>query len=72
VGLEYFYDEPPLSSGFSIASKMPSTTDQPKKAKVIKSAFDSETFDTDVTIRVDGLVGSATISPSGRDVALAS
>jgi len=44
----------------------------PKKGKVIKSAFDSESFDADGTIHVDGLVGSATISPSGRDVALAS
>ncbi|KAI3330676.1 WD repeat-containing protein [Ustulina deusta] len=55
---------------------MPSTFDRPsdplKKNKIIKSAYDSETFDTDVTIHVDGLVGSATISPSGRDVALAS
>ncbi|KAK4227537.1 hypothetical protein QBC38DRAFT_190743 [Podospora fimiseda] len=47
-------------------------SDPPKKGKVIKSAFDSETFDLEGTIHVDGLVGSATISPSGRDVALAS
>ncbi|KAI2632921.1 WD repeat-containing protein [Xylaria nigripes] len=55
---------------------MPSTFDHPsdasKKTKIITSAYDSETFDADVTIHVDGLVGSATISPSGRDVALAS
>ncbi|KAI1178945.1 WD repeat-containing protein [Nemania sp. FL0916] len=55
---------------------MPSNFDHPsdasRKNKVIKSAYDSETFDADVTIHVDGLVGSATISPSGRDVALAS
>lgn len=55
---------------------MPSAFDQlkasPKKAKTIKSAFDSESFDADGTIHVDGLVGSASISPSGRDVALAS
>jgi hypothetical protein len=44
----------------------------PRKGKVIKSAFDSESFEADGTIHVDGLVGSATISPSGRDVALAS
>ncbi|CAN8100720.1 unnamed protein product [Discula destructiva] len=44
----------------------------PKKVKTIKSAYDSESFDADGTIHVDGLVGSATISPSGRDVALAS
>ncbi|CAK7218943.1 hypothetical protein SBRCBS47491_003677 [Sporothrix bragantina] len=40
--------------------------------KIIKSAFDSDSFDSDGTIHVDGLVGSATISPSGRDIALAS
>lgn len=55
---------------------MPSVFDQlkasPKKVKIIKSAYDSESFDADGTIHVDGLVGSATISPSGRDVALAS
>ncbi|KAI1812171.1 hypothetical protein GGS20DRAFT_591982 [Poronia punctata] len=55
---------------------MPSTFDYPldvsKRSKTLKSAYDSETFDADVTIHVDGLVGSATISPSGRDVALAS
>ncbi|KAK0729828.1 hypothetical protein B0H67DRAFT_475690 [Lasiosphaeris hirsuta] len=47
-------------------------SDTPKKGKSIKSAFDSESFDADGTIHVAGLVGSATISPSGRDVALAS
>ncbi|EAQ89802.1 hypothetical protein CHGG_06421 [Chaetomium globosum CBS 148.51] len=47
-------------------------SDAPKKVKSIKSAFESESFDADGTIHVDGLVGSATISPSGRDVALAS
>ncbi len=46
--------------------------DSSKKGKVLKSAYDSETFDADGTIHVAGLVGSATISPSGRDVALAS
>ncbi|KAK9773360.1 hypothetical protein SCAR479_09893 [Seiridium cardinale] len=52
---------------------MPSTMDQTrKKAKAIRTANESETFEADVTIHVDGLVGSATISPSGRDVALAS
>lgn len=44
----------------------------PRKGKVIKSAFESESFESDGTIHVDGLVGSATISPSGRDIALAS
>lgn len=48
------------------------SAEQPKKGKVIKSAFDSESFESDGTIHVDGLVGSATISPSGRDIALAS
>ncbi|KAI8961805.1 hypothetical protein F5Y11DRAFT_216068 [Daldinia sp. FL1419] len=42
------------------------------KENAPKSAYDSESFDVNVTIHVDGLVGSATISPSGRDVALAS
>ena len=46
--------------------------DLPKKGKIIKSAYDSESFESDGTIHVDGLVGSATISPSGRDIALAS
>ncbi|EGU77719.1 hypothetical protein FOPG_00820 [Fusarium oxysporum f. sp. conglutinans race 2 54008] len=46
--------------------------DAPKKGKVIKSAYESESFESDGTIHVDGLVGSATISPAGRDVALAS
>ncbi|CAM1501824.1 Fc.00g038080.m01.CDS01 [Cosmosporella sp. VM-42] len=46
--------------------------DPPRKGKVIKSAFDSDSFEADGTIHVDGLVGSATIAPSGRDVALAS
>lgn len=43
-----------------------------RKGKTIKSAFDSTTFEQDVTIHVAHKVGSATISPSGRDVALAS
>lgn len=43
-----------------------------QEEKMIKSAFDSATFDADVSIHVDRDVGSATISPSGRDVALAS
>jgi WD repeat-containing protein 59 len=47
-------------------------SDQAKKGKTIKSPYDSETFDADVTIHVAGLVGSATIAPSGRDIALAS
>lgn len=43
-----------------------------KKDKIIRSAYDSPTFDQDVSIRLGREVGSATISPSGRDVALAS
>jgi hypothetical protein len=43
-----------------------------RKGKTIRSAFDSTTFDSDVSIQVERKVGSATISPSGRDVALAS
>ena len=46
--------------------------DLPRKGKALKDAFDSETFDSDVSINVEGLVGSATISPSNRDIALAS
>lgn len=34
--------------------------------------YDSPTFDQDLRIHVNEAVGSATISPSGRDVALAS
>jgi hypothetical protein len=49
-----------------------SRVDRPRKGKIIKSASDSETFDNDLTIHVDGRVGSATISPCGRDIALAS
>jgi hypothetical protein len=46
--------------------------DSPKKGRVIKSAYDSESFEADGSIHVEGVVGSATISPSGRDIALAS
>ncbi|KAJ8067290.1 hypothetical protein OCU04_004648 [Sclerotinia nivalis] len=46
--------------------------EESRKGKTIGSAFDSTTFDADVSIHVDRKVGSATISPSGRDVALAS
>lgn len=53
-------------------SSFDNVTDSPPKGKTIKSAFDSESFEADGTIHVDGLVGSATISPSGRDIALAS
>ncbi|KAG5978644.1 hypothetical protein E4U56_000081 [Claviceps arundinis] len=47
-------------------------SETPKKIKSIESAYDSASFESDGSIHVDGLVGSATISPSGRDVALAS
>lgn len=43
--------------------------------KKLRSAFDSTTFDTDISIHVHkdlNDIGSATISPSGRDVAIAS
>ncbi len=40
------------------------SSDHQKKEKTIKSAFDSDSFDADGTIHVNGLVGSATISPS--------
>lgn len=46
--------------------------EEESKSKIIKSAFDSESFESDGSIHVDGVVGSATISPSGRDIALAS
>jgi hypothetical protein len=46
--------------------------EESRKGKTIKSAFDSTTFEADVSIHVERKVGSATISPSGRDVALAS
>lgn len=49
-----------------------STDGSLRNTKIIRSAFDSESFDSDGTFQVDGLVGSATISPSGRDIALAS
>ncbi|RMZ92274.1 hypothetical protein DV736_g491, partial [Chaetothyriales sp. CBS 134916] len=39
---------------------------------VLISAFDSETFVQDVSFHLEQPVGSMTISPSGRDVALAS
>ncbi|KND89774.1 putative RWD, RING finger and WD repeat-containing protein C11E3.05 [Tolypocladium ophioglossoides CBS 100239] len=47
-------------------------SDSPKKGRIIKSAYDGESFESDGSIHVEGLVGSATISPSGRDIALAS
>ena len=55
-----------------MSSSLNQAFDLSKKGKVLKSAYDSETFDADGTIHVAGIVGSATISPSGRDIALAS
>ncbi len=46
--------------------------DESRKGKTIKSAFDSTTFESDLSILVDRKVGSASISPSGRDIVLAS
>lgn len=46
--------------------------DELKRGKNIKSPFESSTFETDVSINVERKVGSASISPSGRDIALAS
>lgn len=46
-----------------------------REEKTARSAFDSTTFDADISIHVEsqhGDCGSATISPSGRDVAIAS
>ena len=43
-----------------------------EQADVLRSAFESPTFGQDGSFRVDKPVGSATISPCGRDVALAS
>jgi hypothetical protein len=64
---------PHWNNAFRADTNMPIAMDQvKKKAKVIRTADESETFEANVTIHVDGLVGSATISPSGRDVALAS
>jgi WD40 repeat protein len=50
-------------------------TDREETLRIVKSAFDSSTFDATVTIHVqkDATdIGSASISPSGRDVAIAS
>lgn len=49
--------------------------EETRVGKSIRDAFDSLTFDQDISIHVDshhGDCGSATISPSGRDVAIAS
>ena len=46
--------------------------EESRGSKIIKSAYDSETFDRNGSFKIDRKVGSATISPSGRDIALAS
>ena len=38
----------------------------------LRSAFDSDTFGRNCSFQIDKPVGSASISPCGRDVALAS
>ena len=47
-------------------------TDMEETPKSLKSAFDSPTFGTDVSFYLDKPVGSASISPCGRDIVLAS
>ena len=37
-----------------------------------EDAFESPTFDREVIVKINEPVGSATISPCGRDIALAS
>jgi hypothetical protein len=46
--------------------------EEPDAPRNPRSAFESETFNQNVSIKVDQPVGSASISPSGRDVVLAS
>ena len=41
-------------------------------SKNLKSSFDSPTFGKDGLLRLDKPVGSASISPCGRDIVLAS
>jgi hypothetical protein len=48
------------------------TTDDMAAGAGPSSAFESSTFDKTVSIAVDDEIGSASISPSGRDVVLAS
>ena len=42
------------------------------RIKVLSSAFDSPTYGQDVSFELDKPVGSASISPCGRDIVLAS
>ena len=42
------------------------------KSKSLESAFDSPTFEEDGSFYLDKPVGSASISPCGRDIVLAS
>lgn len=41
-------------------------------SKGLTSAFESPTFEENASIRLDKPVGSASISPCGRDIVLAS
>ncbi|KHJ32975.1 putative wd repeat protein [Erysiphe necator] len=43
-----------------------------KRGKILNSAYESPTFDIDLSINVERSVGSASISPCSRDVVLAS
>jgi hypothetical protein len=70
---------PPVSSLLPLASPRPQlhhsalTTNVDMAAPAgPSSAFESSTFDKTVSIAVDDEIGSASISPSGRDVVLAS
>ncbi|KAI5846190.1 hypothetical protein BZA05DRAFT_377720 [Tricharina praecox] len=51
---------------------MNSSSPSPTKGGVIDSPFDSPTFKLDMSIKVDAPVGAMSISPSSRDVVLAS
>lgn len=46
--------------------------EESRKGKTTRSGLESSTFEADVSIHVERKVGSASISPSGRDIALAS
>lgn len=48
------------------------STETKKDGRASHGAFQSTTFEKDISFHVDEAVGSASISPSGRDVVLAS
>ncbi|KAF2454664.1 hypothetical protein BDY21DRAFT_290766 [Lineolata rhizophorae] len=52
--------------------RLPADAFERRPTKAPASVFQSPTFDRDVSIRVNEAIGSASISPSGRDVVLAS